>query len=159
MRANQTALTVGGVTREEVIGRKFWECSWWSYDTEVMERLERAVAQAAKGAIMRYDAQVRLAGGALTTIDFMLVPVSDESGRIVQIIPSGLDISDRKRAERVLAERAKMSGLHAELALALARDASLEQIIQQCCEYFVDHLEAALAGIWLLDESRSVLQL
>ncbi|HRX78413.1 MAG TPA: response regulator [Pirellulaceae bacterium] len=157
--ANQTALTTGGVAREEVIGKKFWECPWWNYDPEAMQRLQRAVTQAAKGAIVRYDAQIQVSDGSRMTIDFMLVPVSDESGRVVQIIPSGLDISDRKRVERVLADRAKMSELHAELALVLARDASLEQIIQQCCEYFVDHLNAAIAGIWLLDDSRSVLHL
>lgn len=159
MEANQTALTTGGVTREQVVGKKFWECPWWNYDPEVIDRLRRSIAQAAKGAIVRYDTRMRVADGSLVSIDFMLVPVSDDSGRIVQIIPSGLDISDRKRVECVLADRARMSELHAELALALARDASLEQIIQQCCQYFVDHLDAAFSGIWLLDESRSVLQL
>ena len=155
--ANQTALAVGGVTREDVIGKKFWECYWWNYNDEVMERLKRSITQAAKGAIVRYDVPVRTADGTLITIDFMLVPVQDEAGHVTQLIPSGLDISDRKRAERVLADRAKMSELHANLALSLARDASLDEILQQCCQCLVDHLGVALARIWLVDETRAEL--
>ena len=34
--ANAPALEAGGVSRDEVIGKKFWECYWWSHDTAGM---------------------------------------------------------------------------------------------------------------------------
>ena len=31
LEANATALRAGGVTRDDVVGRPFWEGAWWSY--------------------------------------------------------------------------------------------------------------------------------
>jgi len=99
LEANQTALAVGGVSREEVIGKKFWDCYWWNYDHEISQQLQEAIAAAATGETVRYDVVVRMAGDTRITIDFMLVPVRDETGNITRLIVSGMDISDRKRAE------------------------------------------------------------
>ena len=97
--ANATALRAGGLRREEVVGKKFWDCHWWSYDPRVQERLKDAVARAANGEVVRYDDTVRMAGDTRMPIDFMLSPVRDESGRVTHLIPSGVDIADRVRAE------------------------------------------------------------
>ncbi len=37
LEANQTALAAGGLSRNDVIGKPFWECYWWNYDSEVAE--------------------------------------------------------------------------------------------------------------------------
>lgn len=95
LEANQTALAAGGVCRDEVIGRPFWECVWWSYDTTISQQLQGAFQQALTGEIVRYDVVVRMAGDTRLTIDFMLVPVRDNDGNITHVIPSGMDISDR----------------------------------------------------------------
>ncbi|WP_168771083.1 PAS domain-containing protein [Palleronia sediminis] len=96
---NATALERGGLTREDVIGRKFWNCYWWSWSDESRERLEAAVARAAAGEEIRYDAEVRMADDLHIVIDFQLVPIRDAAGRVAEIVPSGVDITQRLRAE------------------------------------------------------------
>jgi PAS domain S-box-containing protein len=97
--ANATALHAGGLRREDVVGRKFWDCYWWAYDPDVQARLRDAVGRAAGGEVVRYDVTVRMAGDTRMPIDFMLSPVRDNAGRVTHLIPSGVDIRDRLRAE------------------------------------------------------------
>lgn len=108
VEANATALRAGGLTRDDVIGRKFWDCSWWNYDPEVQQQLRGAIARAAAGRVVRYDAIVRMAGDTRMPIEFMLAPVFDASGQVAYLIPSGVDITDRKLAEEQL-KRAKVA--------------------------------------------------
>ena len=100
--ANAPALTAGDLARDDVIGRRFWDCPWWSHDAGEAARLRQAVARAAGGEVVRYDAVVRMAGDTRMTIDFMLSPVRGADGTVRLLVPSGLDITDRKRAEEAL---------------------------------------------------------
>ena len=117
LEANATALSAGGVTREDVIGKPFWECYWWSHDEQVAKDLQAAAATALNGEVVRYDVEVRMAGNSRLAIDFMLSPVKDDDGNITHLIPSGVDISERKCAEQEVQQR--MSQL--DLALESGR--------------------------------------
>lgn len=99
LESNKTAVEAAGIAREEVIGKPFWECFWWSWDDNVATRLFHAIKQAQQGEVVRYDETVRMANDSLMVIDFVLAPVRDDAGKITHIIPSGTDISDRKQFE------------------------------------------------------------
>ncbi|MEZ6090942.1 MAG: PAS domain S-box protein [Pirellulaceae bacterium] len=99
LEANATAVEATGLTRDDLLGKPFWECYWWSYDSEVVERLRRAFEETLKGTSVRYDETIRLANDARTIIDFMMVPIRDEQGLVTHVIPSGVDVHDRKAAE------------------------------------------------------------
>ena len=99
IEANVPALAAAGLTREDVVGRKFWDCHWWAYDEKAVVRLKAAVERAAQGTIERYDAVVRMQGDSRMTIDFMLSPVRGADGTVQFLVPSGFDISDRKQQE------------------------------------------------------------
>ncbi|WP_146413607.1 PAS domain-containing protein [Crateriforma conspicua] len=110
--ANQPAITAGGVGREDVIGKKFWDCYWWNYDPSVAERLEQDIRRVQSGETVRYDAMVRMAGDTRMMIDFQLMPVTDDSGNLINIVASGVDISDRYLVEKAIrAANAKWSAL------------------------------------------------
>jgi PAS domain S-box-containing protein len=111
---NQTALVAGGISRSDVIGKPFPECYWWSYDDQVAENLKAAIATALTGIAVRYDVVIRMAGDARMAIDFMLAPVKDALGNVTHLIPSGVDISERKVAELEVQQRVN------QLNLALA---------------------------------------
>lgn len=112
IEANALALQAGGLQRSDVIGRKFWDCYWWSYDERVRLELQTAHRRAVEGHVVRYDVQVRMAGGHLMWIDVQLVPVRGETGRITHVIPSGLDLTARKAAEAELrASEHKFKGI------------------------------------------------
>ncbi|MDB5595600.1 MAG: domain S-box protein [Hyphomicrobiales bacterium] len=102
IEANRAPLEATGLTREDVIGRIFWECSWWSNSPAVQERLKDTIKRVRSGETLRYDVQMQVANGRVITLDFQLAPLVDETGRIVRLVASGTDITWRKNAEREL---------------------------------------------------------
>jgi PAS domain S-box-containing protein len=105
VEANQGALDLANLRREDVIGKPFDQTYWWAYDPAVQARLRDAIARAMQGEMVRYDAVVRTGEGRFATIDFFLSPVRDESGKITALLPSAVDISERLRMEQ---ERAQL---------------------------------------------------
>ena len=99
VKANQTALDLGGLRIDDVIGRPFWETHWWRYSTEVRNRLKAAVMEAAQGTSVGYEENVLGANNVIRTIEFTLNPVKNQQGEVVFIISEGRDVSDRKQAE------------------------------------------------------------
>ncbi|GGY42797.1 hypothetical protein GCM10011297_14780 [Bacterioplanes sanyensis] len=100
--ANRSPLAAAGIELDDVVGKKFWDCYWWSYDPDIQAQLKDAVARAATGEVVRYDVVVRMAGESRMTIDFMLAPLYDRDGRLTHLIPSASDISDRVASEQQL---------------------------------------------------------
>lgn len=99
LEANKPALAAAGLPRNAVIGVPFWDTYWWSHEPATQERLKQAVASAAGGDRVRYDVEIRVAGDRRIWIDFQLEPVFDRTGTVTELIPSGVDITDRKQAE------------------------------------------------------------
>jgi PAS domain S-box-containing protein len=102
IEANRTALEAACLRSEDVLGKPFEEAYWWSYSPVVQAQLRDAIAQAAVGAQVRYDVAVRVGEDRLITIDFTLGPIFNSSGQVEYLIPSGIDITERKRAEEAL---------------------------------------------------------
>jgi len=102
--ANRSSLEAAGIPASEVLGKKFWECYWWSYSPEVQAQLRDACERAAGGEVVRYDVPVRMAGDTRVWIDFQLSPLRDTKGRITHLIPSALEITVRHAAEEALRE-------------------------------------------------------
>ena len=97
--ANRAPLEAAGITLQEVRGRPFWEAYWWSHDLAVQARVREACRRAAAGETSRYDLEVRMAGDSRMAIDFQVAPLRDAAGRVTHLIPSAVDITERKRAE------------------------------------------------------------
>lgn len=102
IEANASALTAGGLTRAEVLDRKLWENPWFNHDLAVINQIKDAVRRVCGGETVRQDVIVRMRGDSRMTIDFMLAPVLDDAGRVHLLVPSGFDITERKRAETAL---------------------------------------------------------
>ena len=115
VEANAAPLERGGLSREDVIGRKFWDCGWWSYDPHVRQMLQESIERAAKGEVVRYDTVVRLANDSRATIDLMLQPVM-ENGNLRYIIPSGVDVTHRVTVEERLRQQSELTRLIADNA-------------------------------------------
>ncbi|MEM5493850.1 PAS domain-containing protein [Hoeflea sp. AS16] len=96
VEANRAPLEAAGIEAKDVVGKKFWDCYWWNYASEIQGQLQQSCQRARDGEIVRYDVQVRVAGDQLLWIDFQLAPLLDADGVVINLIPSGIDISDRK---------------------------------------------------------------
>ena len=104
LNINQTSLNMIGENKESVVGRLFWETSWWKHDQEEQARLKDAIARCAKGESINYETTHQNFRGNILHIDFSLHPVMDDAGAIIYLIPEGRDISERKQAEEQLRE-------------------------------------------------------
>lgn len=100
LEANRAPLEAAGLTRDDVVGRDCAEIVWFSHSADVQARLRAALARAAAGEPVRYDETIAVLGGRLMTIDLMFSPLRDATGRIVEIVGSATDISERRAAER-----------------------------------------------------------
>jgi PAS domain S-box-containing protein len=100
--ANRAPLELAGLTRDEVIGKPFWDTYWWNYDPRVQAELRDAMARAAAGEIVRYEPTVRMGGGRLIDIDCTFSPLRDTDGAVTGIVGFGVDITEQKRAREVI---------------------------------------------------------
>ena len=99
--SNSPPLELAGITLEQVQHKKFWDCFWWQHDTDVAARIKSAVQDAIKGVVSRFDITAQMKDG-IVIIDFMLAPVYDEHQQLSFLVPSGIEITNRKRSEQEL---------------------------------------------------------
>src|SRR4029077_5115145 len=99
LEANRLSLEACGFRKEQVIGKQFWECGWWSPPPDLMETIKAASAQAAAGQTFRAEMPYFVADGSERVADVIIQPIKDDQGRVLFLAPTGTDITDRKRAE------------------------------------------------------------
>ncbi|WP_165250914.1 PAS domain S-box protein [Paludisphaera soli] len=104
VEANRACLAFCGFTRDEVLGRPFWECGWWDRSPELVEMVRDACERAAAGEAFRGESPYFLADGSMRHVDMSIAPVVDEEGRVLFLSPTGVDVTDRRRAEDALRE-------------------------------------------------------
>jgi PAS domain S-box-containing protein len=105
--ANRLCLEACGYHADEVVGRLFWETPWWRGSQEVQAKIRAAAIQAAQGIPYRETLTYHWADDTQHMVDFALHPIRDHQGQILFLHPTGVDITDLKRAEenyRMLAE-------------------------------------------------------
>src|SRR5229473_6736811 len=95
--ANVQMLQAIGAPREAVIGQPFADAPCWTY-SPMYELTARCLA----GETIRLDLQYAGRGGEMRWIDFQVTPLRAPDGGIDGVVPSGYDITDRKRAEDAL---------------------------------------------------------
>lgn len=103
LEANPAALKMAGVDKTAVLGKPFWETPWWSHSAELQQRVREAIREAATGHVVNFEAAHPDSDGNIRYVDFSLKPVTDSDGRVIQLIPEGHDITERKRAATALA--------------------------------------------------------
>ncbi|MDY6938084.1 MAG: ATP-binding protein [Cyanobacteriota bacterium] len=69
------------------------------------------------------------------------------------------EIAERASAEAKLQERSRQAALAADVGFALTQGGTLRQLLQQCAEALVRHLDTAFARIWTLNLDRNELEL
>jgi PAS domain S-box-containing protein len=102
LEANRASLEFAGNTLDDVLGRPFWETPWFAHTPGAPDAIRNAVARAAGGEFVRYEATLRRPTGDRLTFDISLHPVRDGRGEVVFVVPEGRDITERQRAEAAL---------------------------------------------------------
>ena len=99
LEANQKSLDFAGLRHEEVIGCDFWDAPWWRHSPELQQRLHKAIASAAKGTTIRFDATCPRTGGDMATLDFSLRPIVNDAGQVVFLVTESHDITEQRSTE------------------------------------------------------------
>lgn len=83
----------------------------------------------------------------------------DSTGRPSSMTGACVDITERKRVEQSLQERARITALGAEIGIALTTSNSMPEMLRMCTDAVVKHLDAAFARIWTLNADADTLEL
>jgi PAS domain S-box-containing protein len=108
IEANQPALRAVDRHADEIIGTPLTELYPFAYDKAIQAQLSESIQRAAAGETVRYDVRVKIAHDQFITVDLNIAPIFDEQKRITHLVVSGIDITERKRAEGRLAALANM---------------------------------------------------
>src|SRR6266852_2875009 len=143
--ANVQMLQAIGAPREAVIGQPFADAPCWTYSP-----MPELIARCLAGETVRRDLQYAGRGGEIRWIDFQVTPLRAPDGGIDGVVPSGYDITDRKRAEEALRRsEARFRNLY-EHAFAGITLSDWDGRLQQCNPAFcalIGYSENELRGV------------
>lgn len=107
LEINRAALEGAGIRLDDIQGRPFWDARWWAVSKETVAATREFVRRASRGEFVRCDTEVygRASGEETIVIDFSLLPVRDQDGRIVFLLAEGRNITEKKRAEAEIARK------------------------------------------------------
>jgi PAS domain S-box-containing protein len=87
--ANRLSWEGCGFTREQVLGRPFWEGPWWAPSRGLVERIKAASARAAAGETFRAEIPYNVADGSQPMVAHNILPIREETGRRHLQAPTG----------------------------------------------------------------------
>jgi PAS domain S-box-containing protein len=88
-----------GFTREQIVGKKFWDGPWWTPSPELVATIRQACADAAAGKPFHRELEYYVGDGSKRVADVQIQPIADESGRTLFLAPTGTDITERLQLE------------------------------------------------------------
>jgi PAS domain S-box-containing protein len=142
---NRASLEFGSNTREEAIGKNFWESGWFAHTPDAPQFVRQAIAQAASGESFRSEVTLRRPQGETCVFDFSLQPVRNAAGEVIFLVPEGRDITELKQAEAALLQSEKLAAV-GRLAASIAHEINnpLESVTNLL---YLAHRAATLAEI------------
>ena len=104
VEANRLCLDACGFTRDEVVGKPFWECGRRNPCPALVDMVRSACVQAAGGQPFRTESNYFVATGEPRMVDLILAPVMNPAGRVLFVAATGTDVTERRLMEDVLRE-------------------------------------------------------
>jgi PAS domain S-box-containing protein len=96
-----------GFQRHDIVGKLYWDGPWWTSSDFAVEQIRIGVAQAASGNTFRAELPYVTSDGTERFLDTLILPIQDELGRVTFLAQTGSDVTDRRRAEEGLRQRAE----------------------------------------------------
>ena len=145
--ANRLSWEGCGYRREQIVGKRFWEGPWWASSPALGRQIKAASAQAIAGSTFRGETPYFVADGSERIADITIVPIKDEAGKVLFVAPTGIDITDRKRAE---ADRQKF--------VTLVENSSdfISMSDLQGVPFFINRAGLEMVGLDDLEQARQV---
>ena len=150
---NASFLKLFGYSREEIIGHTSAEMQIWASQAD-RDRLAHSLQQQQS---VQLDAPFRTHSGEVREgmTSFEKIELQGKICLLAMIY----DITERKQAEAEQLQQMRLTSLRADVGTALTEGESLRDMLQRCAIALNEHLGAAFARIWMLNESDQVLTL
>ena len=104
------------------------------------------------------DYRLVLPDGTIKHVHSIGRPILNGQGNLVEFVGTTTDITERKVAEELRAEKAREVALRADVSMAFGK-INLREMLRDCTEAMVRHLDAAFARIWTVNKAGDVLEL
>ncbi|TFW10174.1 EAL domain-containing protein [Oxalobacteraceae bacterium OM1] len=99
---NRAALEAVGERLEDVVGHAVEMTPWFAQSASSQQQWRSALHTASNGQPARFQFAFKDVNGIVRTIDLTLQPVFDKSSHVAHYVFTGLDITERRRVERLL---------------------------------------------------------
>ncbi|HET7757061.1 MAG TPA: GAF domain-containing protein, partial [Steroidobacteraceae bacterium] len=138
IEGNLAALRGTGFRRREVLGRPLSEIPALWPSPEDRAVLIDLLQRAAQGEVVHGEVSARLATGRIAIFDATFSPRRDASGRIRQIVLSGVDVTAHKAAESALIALNRSLRVLSACNAAVTRATDEQQLLQRICRLIVE---------------------
>jgi len=152
IEANRPALEIAGLKPKDVMGKPFEETYWWAYSEPVKQQLRDAIRRTAKGETCRYDVVVHVGEKRFITIDFSLQPLFDAAGNVNYLIPSAVDITDRKLAEDHIQDLLSILEAIRNVNQLIVQEKNRQKMLQGACDIISQTRKYKFVWIGMLQE-------
>ncbi|HYP01055.1 MAG TPA: PAS domain S-box protein [Pyrinomonadaceae bacterium] len=123
---NELPLRAAGVTRDEVLGRLFWETPWWEGLPEMQAGWPARLASAARSDTPVFSVDFYQAADGTRVADASITAVKTSDGSVEFFIIQASDITERKRVEeereRLLQEAQEANRLKDEFLATVSHE-------------------------------------
>ena len=155
---NDLALNACGFKRDEEIGQKFWNTSWWNKDPSISAYIHQAVNKGLKGEIVQGATDYFTARGERRQTEFVLSPIRDDHNQISYLLISGQDVTNRKKSESELARVNRALRLLSSSIELLIHSKDEATLLNEVCQLIVKvgGYEMAWVGYALDDAEKSI---
>src|SRR5262249_6906018 len=99
---NNLAVDWCGYKKGEGLDQPFLATPWWRGSENVKAKIRLATEQALSGSVFREELPYWLADGSQRIVDFAVHPILNQSGTVMFLHPTGIDITDRRHFEAAL---------------------------------------------------------
>lgn len=96
--------------------------------------------------------------GTSFPVEYRCNPVLSD-GKVVGGVVTFEDLTERRQVEALNEERRRLATFTMMLGKVTTRGGSLREVLSRCTEEMVQHLDAAFARIWTLDDEGTMLEL
>ena len=128
--ATDKALEFAGLSNETVIGQKFTATPWWKQSSKYKKNINNSIASVKKGQVVRFDAELFDHERKSVWFDLLFKPLKDNAGNVTMIMVEGHDISDYKKNQTRLEQKAYFDEL-----TGLANRTLLEKTISKAISF------------------------
>ena len=108
--ANSTPLKLAGLTQDNVLGKKLWDCPWFSFNSITQEQVRNDCHMAAQGEAVEREIEFAIVDSKIW-VDFSVHPVFDEQNKVKFLVAEARDATRRRLAEEHSKRSQKMDAL------------------------------------------------